>query len=127
MAAGDTGSCSEKKQLQMAALPVDHMVGGGCRPPDRVEAYQVQGACVDRGARGGYLPRTSQNGALSATTSSCLPSLSPVLSLAVRTPPSPPLPCARPPAAKGSWWVIGGACLMAGGASSIKGQGDSCS
>ena len=120
MAAGDTGSCSEKKQLRMVALPVDHMVGGVCRPPDRAEAHQMQGARVDRCACGGNLPRTAQTGALSATTSSCLPCLSPVLSLAVRTPACLCLACARPPAAKGSCNVNRGACLTASRASRIK-------
>ena len=75
--------------------------GGDARQNPR-QHHQRPCGSVWRCVCGAPAQGTRRPALLSATRSSNLPSNSPAFSLAVRTPPSPPLPCARPLAAKGS-------------------------
>ena len=93
----------QKKQLRMVVAPWMRTDQGGDARQNPRQRHQHLYGSVRRCVRGVLAQRTRRPVFLNTTRSSFLPSNSPAFSLAVHTQPSPPLPCARPPATKGSW------------------------
>ena len=98
---------------------------GDARQTPRQRHQHLRGS-VRRCVRGAPFQGARRPVFLNTITSSLLPSTSPLFSLAVRSQPRPPQPCARPPAAKGLCRMIRGACfdrqhlLCAGGGLVVK-------